>query len=316
MTTKETKTGETEFVANPLRGIFYIILALVFISVLDATAKYLVRDYPVPMVTWTRYLFHLLTFGVATLLMLGGRAMHTRRPGLHIVRGLLLVAMTLLFITATSLIPLAEATTISFITPLLVTAASALFLGERVGLHRWLSVVVGFIGVLVVIRPGGSIVLSGALFAIGMAFCYAFYQIATRSLNRTENPWTTLLYTAVIGTVVSSAFVPFYWATPDTKGLTLMVITGILGGFGHFFIIKALQHAEASLLAPVFYVQIIYAIIIGYIVFGDLPDAWSIVGVALITGAGLWAWHRQRLHEKDRTPDSLPTELAAKETAE
>lgn len=288
------------------RAIILVVVAVMMFSLLDTVGKYLVRSYPVPMIAWARYFFHLATFGVLVIFTHRSVAVRTKRLPLHILRGLLLVGVTLFFIAALAHIPLADATAISFVTPLLVTALSVVILREKVGWSRWLAVALGFSGVLAIVRPGAGVADWGAAYAIGMALCYAFYQIATRAIGRTEHSVTSMFYLALVGTIATSAVVPFFWMWPAPIDLALMALAGILGGGGHFLLIQALRYAEASLIAPLFYVQIVFATAISVLFFGDMPDGWVISGSALIVCAGLWSWAHERTTRRGK--------VSAKET--
>jgi drug/metabolite transporter (DMT)-like permease len=276
------------------RAFVLVTLAVLMLTVLDATVKYLVRIYPLPMVSWARYFFHLVTFGAWILATHRAVAARTRRLPLQVVRGLLLVAMTFLFIAALGRLPLADATAINFLSPIVVTALSAIVLRESVGWHRWLAVMVGFVGVLIIVRPAADVVNWGALLALGATFFFALYQIATRALAPTDPAVTTMFYTALVGTAATSLIVPFFWATPTVADFALMVVAGVMGGGGHFLLIHAYRHAEASLVAPLFYVQIVFSVMFGYVAFGEAPDVWTLAGAALIILGGLWIWSRER----------------------
>ncbi len=276
------------------RAFILVTLAVLMLTVLDATVKYLVRIYPLPMVSWARYFFHLATFGAWILATHRSVAVRTRRLPLQVVRGLLLVAMTFLFIAALGRLPLADATAINFLSPIVVTALSALVLRETVGWHRWLAVCVGFVGVLIIVRPGADVVNWGALLALGATFFFALYQIATRALAPTDPAVTTMFYTALVGTAATSLIVPFFWATPTSADFALMVVAGVMGGGGHFLLIHAYRHAEASLVAPLFYVQIVFSVAFGFIAFDETPDTWTLAGATLIILGGLWIWSRER----------------------
>jgi drug/metabolite transporter (DMT)-like permease len=276
------------------RAFALVTLAVLMLSVLDATVKYLVQIYPLPMVAWARYFFHLATFGAWILATHRAVAVRTRRLPLQIVRALLLVAMTFLFVAALGLLPLAEATAINFLSPIVVTALSAVVLRESVGWRRWLAVTVGFVGVLIIVRPDADVVNWGALLALGATFFFALYQIATRSLAPTDPAVTTLFYTALVGTAATSLIVPFFWATPTPADAALMVMGGVMGGGGHYLLIHAYRHAEASLVAPLFYVQIVFSAAIGFVVFDETPDVWTVAGAALIILGGLWIWAGER----------------------
>lgn len=276
------------------RAFVLVTLAVLMLTVLDASVKYLIQSYPLPMVCWARYFFHLATFGVWILATQRAVAVRTRRLPLQIVRGLLLVAVTFLFIAALGRLPLAEVTAINFLSPIMVTALSAIVLGETVGWHRWLAVTVGFVGVLIIVRPDADVVNWGALLVLGATFFFALYQIATRALAPTDPAVTTLFYTALVGTVATSLIVPFFWVTPTVADVGLMVLAGVAGGGGHFLLIHAYRHAEASLVAPLFYVQIVFSAGFGFVVFDETPDVWTLTGAALIILGGLWIWSRER----------------------
>lgn len=221
--------------------------------------------------------------------------LRTRRPGLQIARGLLLAAATLCMITAISVIPLADAYAITFTAPLLVTALSMPLLGERVGWRRLSAVGVGFAGVLIVIRPGFREIDPAMLLPLITALCFAIYQVLTRRVGGypDETALAMLFYVAVVGTAVMSAIAPFVWRPVHAPDWGWMVATGALGTIGHLLLIRALWLAPASLLQPFIYSQIIWALILGYLIFGDLPDLWMLLGGAVIIGSGLFVLYRQ-----------------------
>jgi len=268
--------------------------AVLTFSLMDVIAKYLGRTYPVPMLVWARYFVHLLIMLVAFAPRRGVRLMHTERLGLQVLRALLLVACTVFFFTALRHMPLAEATAIGFISPLLVTAFSGPLLGERVTAGQWMAVAAGFLGVLIIIRPGGGLLTPAALLPMGMAACYSLYQILTRKLSSSENPLVTLFYTALVGGIVSSAVLPFYWIEPAWEHLMLMLLLGTGGGISHYLLIKAFERTAASVLAPFGYTQIVWVVLLGFLVFGDFPDATGLVGIAVIIGCGLYCAYAVR----------------------
>ena len=223
------------------------------------------------------------------------RVARTRRLGLQFLRSLFLLGATVLFFAALSVIPLADATAIMFVAPILVTAMSMPLLGEHVGPQRWASVVVGFLGTLVIIRPGSDAMEPAALLALGAASCYGFYQIATRRLSATDAPLTTLMYSAAVGVVVSCAVVPFFWVTPSPADWLAMMGLGLFGALGHFALIKAFQAATAVTVTPFGYVNLLWAVLFGFVMFGELPDAWTVLGAAIIAASGLYILHREKL---------------------
>jgi drug/metabolite transporter (DMT)-like permease len=262
---------------------------------MDATAKHLTQTYPVFEVSWGRYLFHLLTLP----LFLGGQrftgALRSARPGLQLVRSGLLLGATIFFFLAVQHIPLAEATAIGFVSPLLLTALSVPLLGEKVGIRRWVAVLIGLASVLIIIRPGFAAMHWAALLPLATAACFSLYQIATRILSRSDSAATTYVYSAVVGMVATSIIAPFEWVSPDLAGWIGLALLGLIGGLSHFLMIRAFSQAPASLLAPFAYAQLIWATIIGLLWFGDFPDFWTLLGAVIITASGIYVVYRERV---------------------
>ncbi len=273
-----------------------LLTMLLFVS-MDTAAKQLTQSYPVLQVVWARYLFHALLLAIYLNRRIPG-LMRTQRLGIQLFRSLLLLITTLLFFTGISLIPLADASAIMFVAPIIVTALSMPLLKERVGPRRWAGIVIGFIGALIIIRPGGDTLQLAALLPFGAACCYAIYQIITRSLSHSDPPLTTLAYTALVGAVVMCLAVPFDWRTPDTTGWLLMILVGFLGGVSQFTLIKAFQAAPAATVTPFSYSSLVWATLFGFLVFGDLPDRWTIVGAIVIAASGLYIFHRENLRKQ------------------
>lgn len=276
-----------------LRGILLTIIAWSLFPTLDAIAKYLAGDYSVIEIVWARFLAQ---FAVAAAL-LGPRRLRTaiRTPyrTLQFGRSLGFAVHTILFIAAITYLPLADAIALLFVGPLMVTALSSPLLGETVGLSRWLGVLVGFLGAIVIIRPGFGVFHWATILVLLSAACFALYQLATRELSSHEDPLTTLFYTPAAGLAVMSALVPFFWTTPTADDALLMALMGGVGAFAHFMLIKAYESAEASSLAPFSYVLIVSATILGYAVFGDLPDAWTVIGALIVIAGGLYVGRRE-----------------------
>jgi len=269
---------------------------LLFVG-LDALAKYLSQSYPVAQIVWARYaaLVVLLAFYVGRRLP---TVLRTQRLGLQVWRSVALMATTGLFFSALSFIPLADATAIMFVAPILVTALSMPLLGERVGPRRWASIVVGFGGALIIIRPGTTAMDPAALHALAAATCYALYQIATRRLSRSDPPITTLFYSALVGAGLASLIVPFDWVAPRSLGDGLaLAALGLLGGLGHFLLIKAFDAAPAATVSGFGYFTLVWATLLGFAAFGDLPDLWTVVGALVIAGSGLYILHRERVRK-------------------
>jgi drug/metabolite transporter (DMT)-like permease len=268
-----------------------MLVAVVLFVVMDALGKYLSLRYPVIQVVWARYAFHLLA--MAPILLHPRVTVLTNRLGLQLLRSMCLLGTTFLFYSAVQHIPLATANAIAFVGPLLVTALSVPLLGERVGPRRWAAVFVGFIGVMVIIRPGAGMRDWAMLLPVGVAVCFAFYQITTRLLSRTDAALTTLFWTGAGGLLVSTAALPFNWTTPDLFSWVLLASIGVVGCVSHLLMIKAYQAAPAAVLAPFIYTQLVWAIPMGYVLFGDFPDSWTLVGAAIVVGSGLYVWYRE-----------------------
>jgi drug/metabolite transporter (DMT)-like permease len=250
----------------------------------------------VPLIVWARYASNLLVL-LCFLAASGQLArLRTARPGLQLARGLLLALATLLFFTSLSVLPLADANAIAFVMPLFVAALAVPMLGERLEMARLVAILVGLAGALVIVRPGSDLFTPYALLPLGMAVCNALYQILTRKLAGIEHPLTSLVWGAIVGAVLLSALAPFVWVRPQaiSHGALILVI-GVLASIGHFLLIKAYDYASASLLAPYTYTVLVWAMLLGWLVFGDFPDGVSLAGMAIIVVSGLYLAARQRL---------------------
>jgi drug/metabolite transporter (DMT)-like permease len=278
-------------------GIAMMLVATLLFTVMDSIGKSLTSTYPVQQVIWARYFFQ---FALMLLLIprLGiSGLLWTRRPGVHITRGLLLTIATGCMITAISMVPLADAYTITFTAPFLVTLLSIPLLKERVGWRRWTAVLVGFAGVLIVFRPIAAPVHWAMLLPLITAVCFALYQILTRkvSYDSRETAFMMLFYLAWVGTAVMTAIVPAYWQAVAPGDWAWMVGMGALGATGHLILIRALTITPASLLSPFIYSQIVWALGIGYFWFGDVPNAWMLIGCTVIVASGLYVFYREAL---------------------
>lgn len=282
----------------PLRGIGLVLLAAVFFSSSDVVSKYLAADLPALQITWIRY----ATFTAIMLAIVSrSRGIHlrTRRPILHILRGCGLVCSSIIFVMGLRYLPVADATATGFVTPLFVTALSIPLLGERVGWRRWTATLVGLLGVLVVVRPGGQNFDITSLLPVVSALSWAFGLIFTRMMSNTESPISTMTYSALVGLVVSSLIIPFWWQTPTPQQLALCILVGLVSTTGHWFMILAFRHADASVLAPFTYSQLFWASLFGFFLFGALPDAWTVVGSVIIACSGLYIAHRERIRARE-----------------
>ena len=263
--------------------------ATAMFSLLNAAVKYLSQDVPMAQLLWARTAGHLAFVVAAFGPRYGRRLFATRHPAFQLVRSLMLLGSTAFNFAALRFIGLATAATINFTSPLIVALLAAPMLGERVGARRWVAVVLGFAGVLVVVRPGGEVTQLASLFSLGTAACYALYQLLTRRVADTDLPETTVGYSALVGTVVTSAIVPFAWAVlPSGLPLVWMLSMGLTGGLGHYFVARAYLWAPAPVVSPFNYVQLLGAATTGYLIFGDVPGASLWIGATLIVGTGLF----------------------------
>jgi drug/metabolite transporter (DMT)-like permease len=277
------------------RGILLVLCAWFLFACMDAGSKKLAQDYAIIQILWIRYLF---LFAVAWWFAHRQQGVltvpWTRHPWLQTLRSLILTTEIGLFILAITVLPLASAHAILAITPLIVTALSVPLLGERVGIRRWSAVAVAFVGVLVILRPGLGVMHPMALVALLCAFMFAAYQLLTRIVSRDDSAAVTLFYTAFIGVLALTLMGPFFWTWPDAGGWLLFLLVAILGASGHFMLIKALQLAPAVSLQPFSYTILIWATLVGFVVFGSLPDLWTFVGAGIIAASGLYSFARER----------------------
>lgn len=272
-----------------------MVLAVIWFVVLDTFAKYLIQFYPVVQVVWARFFFH-------TLLVLSLILMKTRMQGgivskkwnLQGIRSLSMLITTTLFFIGLSRVQLATASTIMFLSPILVTILAIPMLGEIVGLRRWVGVAIGFLGALIIVRPSSISFDIGLLYLLAAALSHAFYQIATRRVRMYDHALTSLLYTGLVGALVTSCIVPFYWESVEPLHWLMFVSLGIAGSVGHLFFIRAFGLAPASIVAPLSYTSLIWATGSGYFIFGDFPDRWVILGGLLIIGSGLYIVYREK----------------------
>jgi len=283
-------------VNDPLRGILLMVAAVGMFTLMDTIAKYLSRWYPVPGIVWARYALN-LAFLLAWFAARGElKRIATKRPGIQVARGLLLAAATLIYFTSLKVLPLADAAAIAFVLPLFVAALAVPMLKERLDMPRMLAIVLGLAGALAVVRPGSAVFTLYALLPMGMALCNALYQILTRKIAGIEHPLTSLIWGAIIGAVLLSAALPFAWETPqEWTHWALLGVIGMLASVGHYLLIRAYDYASATLLAPYTYSGLVWAMLLGLLVFGNFPDGWSLAGMAVIVVSGLFLASRQRL---------------------
>lgn len=286
---------------HALRGIGFMASTLLFYALIDAITKYLSAEYPVIFILWARYVFQ--TLFLAVLLVRAGSLafLHTKRLGLQSLRAGLNIATNFSFIFGLSFLPLADAVAVFMVGPLFVTALSVPSLGETVGVRRWAAVGVGFVGALIIVRPGMDASFQWAsLLMILAALINPLFQIVTRKLSDTEQPLTTQSYLTLTGLVVTSAIVPFFWVHAPISVLALLAFQGALGNASNLCLMAALRRAPASTLAPFNYGTLAFATVIGYLVFNQFPDHWTITGALVIVASGLYIIHREAVRR--RTP--------------
>jgi drug/metabolite transporter (DMT)-like permease len=277
-----------------LLGIALMCGAVAMFACLDTTAKYLGHHIDIMMIVWARYSFaFLLTLLVSNPVSRPG-LMRSARPFLQIARAAILLGSTILNFFALRYLRLDQVLAITFSTPILVAALSGPVLGETIGLRRWGAIAVGFAGILVVTRPGFGIVHPAAILAILAAASYAAYFLATRLLSRHDANETTLFYSNFVGFMMIPV-VPFFWQTPSPSQVALLAMAGALASFGHYLLIVAHRLAPASLLSSFIYSQLVWVIALGYLVFGDLPDGYTLAGAGVVIASGLYIFHRERV---------------------
>jgi drug/metabolite transporter (DMT)-like permease len=262
--------------------------SLIFAS-LDSLAKVMGQHYPVLQIVWFRYTFHVVGMLVVFLPMMGKRMFRAANMRWQVGRGLILVVCTCLSFTGLRLMPLAEFTAISFVTPLIVTLLASRFLGEKVSALRWGAVALGFAGVLVIIRPGSGIFGWPAMIPLVMSCVYASFQVLTRKNAGTDDPITTMFFSGLAGAVLATIALPFNWKMPEPMHWPILILMGLMGGGGHLLLMLCFRRAPASVLAPFSYAQLAFATLIGVLFLNHIPDRWSIIGMGVIACAGLYA---------------------------
>lgn len=271
---------------------------MLLFAAMDAMSKSLSTSHAIPQILWVRYI---LFSGLAILVLRRqglAAVWHTERPWLQFFRALLLVVENGVFVLAFKYLPLADVHAIAAASPLIVIALSVPVLGEKVGIRRWLAVIAGFLGVLLIIRPGFQEVRPAMLIALLGAFMWGSYQIMVRLCARTDSSATTWLWSAAIGLFATTLVGPFTWTQPTPAGWALLVAIALLGSGGHLALIKALGLAEAGALQPYSYTLLLWATVIGYFAFDHIPDHWTLAGAGLVLASGLYAWHRERVRAR------------------
>jgi drug/metabolite transporter (DMT)-like permease len=282
-------------------GIALMCVAVASLTFIDALSKYLVVSMDPLQVVWPRYTSaFVLAFVVWNPLSHPGLLV-TKRPWLQLLRSIMMVGGTFLNVMALRFLQIDQTLSIIFSTPFLVAAMAGPLLGEWIGWRRWVAISIGFLGVLVVIRPGFDM-HPAALLSVATAVCYAIYGIITRLLSHTDSNETQLFYGNFIGTLATSATVWFVWITPESLVIiALMVLIGAFGSVGHYLLIAAHRLAPASLISPFMYTQLVWAVILGYLIFNDLPSTWTLTGASIVIASGLYLVNRERKRHSNET---------------
>jgi len=293
---QNSSAGGTAPSAAPLAGIGLIVLACLCFAVLDATAKYLSASLPTLQIVWMRFATHVVFSLILFQVWKKPSLLKTRRPVLQLVRASCLLATTVFNFLAVRYLQLAETMSIMFAAPFVITALAGPLLGEWAGLRRWAAIVVGFAGVLVVTRPGMGGMHWAAIYSVGAMCTYALYALLTRQLTATDGSAGMLIISGMVAAVAMTPVGLSVWQTPqDAWTWGLLSITGALGAGGHFLFIMAHRIAPAPVLAPFIYIQIVWMIALGYLIFADVPGLSTIVGAAIVVGSGLYILYRERV---------------------
>ena len=274
-------------------AIWLLVSGVTLFGIMDGLGKLLAGEYSVLQVVWARYAFALPVILASARPAAWPGLLRCESPALQAARGLLPLLASVTVILGLGLMPLADATAISFASPLLVVVLSVPLLGERVSVHSWVGVLCGFAGILLIVRPGAGTIAWAALFPLATALLFALYQVLTRLVSRRDDPVVTLAWTVAVGLILTTPLLPTYWHRVSGADWPLLVLSGLLFGLGQFLLIRAFARAPAAVLAPFTYAQIVAAIVFGVVVFGDVPDLWTAAGTALVILAGVYVLRRQ-----------------------
>jgi drug/metabolite transporter (DMT)-like permease len=273
---------------NALKGFLLAAAGLFLFACMDSTTKYLTTHYNVPFVVAMRYIVHFLLMVIILAPRHSAQLVHTQRTGLVVARAVVLTIASLCMGMALHRMPLAETTAINFLAPTLVALLAGSMLGEKIGGWGWAAIVTGFIGVLLIARPGGGLDAIGIMFALGAAAANATYQLLSRLLASTEKAIALLFYTALVGSIIFGIALPWFWENeaPSKLEVVLLLSMGASGGLGHYLFTLAYRHAPASMLAPTTYLQLLWAGLLGWIIFDTIPDSMSLIGMAIVAASG------------------------------
>lgn len=285
----KSDSGAFTLMHHPLRGALLFLFGLLLFACMDVTTKYLAARYDVPLIVAVRYIVNCLLMVVLLAPARGRELVETQRTGLVLLRAGCLAVVSVLMGLALQRIPVAEATSINFLAPMLVVLIARPLLGERIGWVGWAAAIAGFGGVLLVARPGTGLDVVGISFALSAVGANVGYQLLSRVLASSERTIALLFYTAMVGAIVFGLALPWFWGgpAPGVGTVALFLSLGVYGGLGHFLFTAAYRHAPASMLAPMSYLQLLWAGLLGWLVFGHVPDALSLAGMAVIAASGL-----------------------------
>lgn len=271
-----------------------MLLGMFLFAAVDAGAKLLTEGLHPIQISWTRQL-GLLAGAIVLIAMHGRSILRTSHPRLQLLRGFLAAMSATLFIAGVAFVPLADAVAVTFVAPFMVTIMGAFILREPVGLRRWIAVFLGFVGTMIVIRPGMGVIHPAAFLIIIAAACFAVRQIISRALSDTDRTTTTVVYTALVGSTLLTVPLPFVWVTPDSEQLRILVGIAVLAAVAEICVIKAFEVAMAVVVSPIHYSMMVWGTFYGFMVFGQLPDGWTLIGAAVIIGTGLYTLRREYL---------------------
>ena len=292
---------------HPFKGIALILGSTVFLGASDVTAKYLSATLPSIEIAWIRFLVFALIMSPAMLPGSPLFALQTGRLGLQLLRGAALLGSSLFFISGLRFLPIAEASATGFVSPLFVTALSIIFLSEKVGLRRWIATAIGLVGVIIILRPGSGAFHPAAFFPLVSALAWACTLIMTRMMSGSERAVTIMTYSSIAGVGILSALVPFVWVAPTWHDIMFGIFIGVASTVGQWIVVLAFRYADASVLAPFSYTQLLWVSILGFLIFGELPDVWTVTGAAFIVASGLYTAHRERVRRSQLPVEAEPS---------
>jgi len=279
---------------NPAVGIAFMIGSMFLFAAMDAISRHITQTYAIGQILAIRFVL----FTAFAIILVGPwrvrATFRTTNLKLQIVRGLILIAEVGIFVVAFRYLPLADVHSVAAAAPLVVVALAGPLLGERVGIHRWVAVIAGFVGVLIIMRPGFKELDLLVLLPVGAMLLWGVLQLVSRLVGRYDGPNTTLMYSTIIALVISLALGPWHWRSPDLDGWTWLVLASVAGAGAHYFLIRAMDAAEASVMQPFSYTLVLWATLMGWLAFGEFPDGWTIAGGVVIVLAGLYALYRER----------------------